>query len=131
MTSEALLACAHQREQHSATDMSNSKEEEPRVPLSLGRAGHIGCLVASFLLAGCDQSINESSLSEPKLTGMYWEAKDAQAQNCKAGDIVVTVAGREHLLCDWSWQIVHEAGSDEVLCVHRGELRESRPEPPG
>ena len=109
--------------------MSNSKEEEPRVQLSLGRAGHIGCLLASFLLAGCDQSINESGLSEPKLTGMYCEAKDAQQQNCKAGDIVVTVEGREQLLCDWAWQIVHKPGSDEVLCVHRGELRESRSEP--
>jgi hypothetical protein len=83
-------------------------------------------LLAGFLLAGCDQSINESGLSEPKLTGMYCEAKDAQQQSCKAGDIVVTVAGREQLLCDWAWQIVHKPGSDEVLCVHRGALRESR-----
>ena len=106
--------------------MSNSKKEEPRVQLNLK-----ACLLASLLLAGCDQSINESGLSEPKLTGMYCEAKDAQATNCKAGDIVVTVAGREHLLCDWSWEIVCEAGSDEVRCVHRGELRESRSEPRG
>jgi hypothetical protein len=53
----------------------------------------MGCL-ACFLLVGCDQSINESVLSESKLTGMYCEAKD---------------------------------GSDEVLCVHRGEPREKRP----
>jgi hypothetical protein len=88
---------------------------------------NIGLLVAGLLLGGCDQSINESGLSsETKLTGMYCEAKDAQEQNCKAGDIVVTVKGREHLLCDWAWQIVREPGSDQVSCVHRGELRGSR-----
>lgn len=87
----------------------------------------IACLVSSFLLAGCDQSINETALSETKLTGMFCDSKGAQEGNCKAGDIVVTVEGREQLLCDWSWQIVHQPASDEILCVRRGQLRETRP----
>lgn len=84
-------------------------------------------VAAIVLLAGCDQSINDLHASETKLTGMYCEAKDAPEQSCKAGDIVTTAEGRERVLCDWGWQIVHEPGSGEVLCVYRGQLRESRP----
>ena len=58
---------------------------------------------------------------------MSCDAREAQEQSCQAGDIVVTVEGREQLICDWGWQIVHEPQSDEVLCVYRGEVRESRP----
>jgi hypothetical protein len=84
-------------------------------------------LVAIFLLSGCDQSINNAGLAETRLTGAYCYAKTDQQQNCKAGDVVVTVEGREHLLCDWGWQIVHQPGSDEVLCVYRGSLRHGQP----
>jgi hypothetical protein len=84
------------------------------------------CVAVGFLLGGCDQSVNYSGLAETKLTGMYCEAKNDQEQNCKPGDVVVTVEGREHLLCDWGWQIVHQPGSNEVLCVHRGPLRKGR-----
>ena len=85
------------------------------------------CLAASFLLAACDQSINNSGLSEPKLTGMYCDAKADQEKNCQVGDVIVTVAGRERLLCDWAWQVVREPGSNEVLCILRGAPREVRP----
>ena len=89
----------------------------------------LGYLLACFILAGCDQSINEmrGAGAETPLSGNSCDAKGAPEQNCKAGDIVATSVGRERLLCDWGWQIVHEAGSDEVLCVYRGQLRESRP----
>ena len=80
----------------------------------------------SLLLAGCDQSINELRPSEAKLTGMYCDAKGGREQSCKAGDVIVGAEGREHLLCDWDWQIVHQAGTDEVLCVYRGKPRETR-----
>jgi hypothetical protein len=83
-------------------------------------------VVVILTLAGCDQSINEMRASGTELTGKYCEAKDAPEQSCQAGDIVTTVEGRERLLCDWSWQIVHEPGSNEVLCVYNGQLRESR-----
>jgi hypothetical protein len=82
--------------------------------------------IIAFQLGGCDQSLNYSTLDESKLTGKHCSAKTDQEQSCKAGDIVVTVEGREQLLCDWGWQIVHEPGSNEVLCVYRGSLRESR-----
>jgi hypothetical protein len=85
------------------------------------------CVAASVLLAGCDQSINSSGLGETTLTGMYCDAKGDQEQSCQAGDVIVTVQGRERLVCDWGWQIIHEPGSDDVLCVHRGQLRDSRP----
>jgi hypothetical protein len=84
------------------------------------------CGAASFLLAACDQSINNSGLSEPKLTGMYCDAKADQEKNCQIGDVIVTVAGRERLLCDWAWQVVREPGSNEVLCILRGAPREVR-----
>jgi hypothetical protein len=84
------------------------------------------CLVPAFLVAGCDQSVNIAGLAEKKLTGTYCDARVNHEQSCKAGDIVLTVKGREHLLCDWSWQIVYQPGSDEVRCVHRGELRRER-----
>jgi hypothetical protein len=80
-----------------------------------------------FLLAGCDQSINNTMRPESELTGMYCDAKADQEPNCKVGDLIVTGAGRERLLCDWSWQIVHAPGSDEILCVLRGAPREVRP----
>lgn len=82
--------------------------------------------VAVLALAGCDQSINEMRASGTELTGKYCEAKDAPEQSCQAGDIVTTVAGRERVVCDWSWQIVHEPASNEILCVYIGQLRESR-----
>ncbi len=81
----------------------------------------------AFLLSGCDQSINNSGLSEPKLTGMFCDAKGDQEKNCQVGDVIVTVAGRERLLCDWAWQVVREPGSNEVLCILRGAPREVRP----
>ena len=84
------------------------------------------CLAAILLLAGCDQSVNYSALDESKLTGMYCDAKSDQQPACKPGDVVLTVAAREHLLCDWGWQIVRQPDSDEVLCVYRGQLRDSR-----
>lgn len=90
------------------------------------RPGVPACLAIAFLLAGCDQSINSSGPAETTLTGMYCDAKANQEQSCKPGDVVRTAEGREHLLCDWSWQIVHEPGSDAVLCVYRGSARESR-----
>jgi hypothetical protein len=83
-------------------------------------------LTATLLLAGCDQSVNYSTLDESKLTGMYCDAKGDQQPTCKPGDVVLTVAAREHLLCDWGWQIVRQPDSDEVLCVYRGQLRNSR-----
>lgn len=82
--------------------------------------------ILACLLGGCDQSVNYSALDESKLTGKRCSAKTDQDQGCKAGDVVVTVEGREQLLCDWGWQIVHEPGSNEVLCVYRGSLRETR-----
>ena len=84
------------------------------------------CGVAALLLAGCDQSVNYSTLDESKLTGAYCDAKSDQQPTCKPGDIVLTVAAREHLICDWGWQIVRQPDSDEVLCVYRGQLRDSR-----
>lgn len=87
-------------------------------------------LVVSFLLGGCDQSVNNPSMAETELTGMYCDAKGDQEGNCQAGDVVVTVKGRERTLCDWGRQIVHEPGSDDILCVHRGPLRIVRPPAP-
>lgn len=84
------------------------------------------CLAAGLLLSACDQSINYTGLGETKLTGKYCDAKEPQEQSCKPGDVIVTVEGRERLQCDWGWQIVHEPGSNEVLCVHRGPPREAR-----
>jgi len=84
------------------------------------------CLATTLLLGGCDQSINDSSVKETTLTGLYCDAKGDQEQNCKAGD-VIAAEGREHLLCDWSWQIVHEAESEDVLCIYRGSPRDTRP----
>jgi len=102
-----------------------------RLPKNRARAAtSVACLAAGFLVGGCDQSVqavNYSGLAETKLTGMYCDAKGDQEQNCKAGDIVVTVKGRERVLCDWGWQIAYQPGSDEVLCVHRGSLRHDRP----
>jgi hypothetical protein len=89
------------------------------------------CSAATLLLAACDQSINNSGLSEPKLTGMYCDAKGDQEKNCQVGDVIVTVAGRERLLCDWAWQVVRQPESNEVLCILRGALREVRPPIPG
>jgi hypothetical protein len=57
---------------------------------------------------------------------MYCDAKADLEQHCKAGDLVLTVKGREHVLCDWGWQIVYQPGSDAVLCVDRGPLRHDR-----
>jgi hypothetical protein len=79
-----------------------------------------------ILLGGCDQSVNYTGLAETQLTGKYCSEKNEPERSCKAGDVVVTVEGREPQLCDWGWQIVHEPGSNEVLCVYRGSLRESR-----
>ncbi|HJY36714.1 MAG TPA: hypothetical protein VJ299_04570 [Steroidobacteraceae bacterium] len=90
-----------------------------RIPITL-----LG--IMTFLLGGCDQSVNYTDLVETRLTGKYCSAKSEPESSCKAGDIVVTVEGRERQLCDWGWQIVHEPGSNEVLCVYRGSLRESR-----
>jgi hypothetical protein len=90
---------------------------------------HLAMTLAALLvclLGGCDQSVNYSTLDESKLTGKHCSAKTEQERSCKAGDVVVTVAGREQLLCDWGWQIVHEPASNEVLCVYRGSPRESR-----
>jgi hypothetical protein len=84
------------------------------------------CMAATAFLAGCDQSVNYSALDESKLTGMYCDAKGDQQPSCKQGDVVLTVAGREHLLCDWGWQIIRQPESDEVLCVYRGQLRNNR-----
>ncbi|HEY7639526.1 MAG TPA: hypothetical protein VH814_07350 [Steroidobacteraceae bacterium] len=89
---------------------------------------------ALFLLVGCDQSVQSvdySRVAETKLTGMYCDAKGDREQSCKAGDLVATTEGREHLVCDWGWQIVHKQGSDEILCVHRGPPREARPQDAG
>jgi hypothetical protein len=94
--------------------------------MSTSTRAHLVCLFACFLLAGCDQSINELRGSETPLSGLYCDAKGAPEQNCKAGDIIATVKGRERLLCDWGWQIVHEPGSDEIVCVYHGQLRENR-----
>src|SRR4051794_25492929 len=85
------------------------------------------CLATGAALSGCDQSINNSGLSEPKLTGMYCDAKGDQEKNCQVGDVILTVAGRERLLCDWAWQVARQPGSDEVLCILRGAPREVRP----
>ena len=87
----------------------------------------LGCLAITLLLVGCDQSINESGITERELSGLYCDAKGEQEQNCKAGDVIITAEGREHLLCDWSWQIIHEPESDDVLCVYRGSVRDGRP----
>jgi hypothetical protein len=84
-------------------------------------------LATAFVLAGCDQSINTSMRAETELTGMYCDAKADQESNCKVGDVIDTVTGRERLLCDWGWQIVRQPGSDEVLCILRGAPREVRP----
>ena len=89
------------------------------IPITL-----LGILV--FLLGGCDQSVNYSALDDSKLTGKHCSAKTDQERSCKAGDVVVTVEGREQLICDWGWQIIHEPGSNEVVCVYRGAPRESR-----
>ena len=86
-------------------------------------------LAACLLLGGCDQSNNYSGMKETSLTGMYCDAKADQEKSCTAGDVIRTAEGREQLLCDWSWQVVHEPGGDAVLCVYRGSLRESRPSP--
>ena len=86
-------------------------------------------LATCLLLGGCDQSNNYSGLKETELTGMYCDAKADQEKSCTAGDLIRTVEGREELLCDWSWQVVHEPEDDSVLCVYRGSLRESRPSP--
>jgi hypothetical protein len=86
-------------------------------------AGAAACL----LLGGCDQSNNYSGMKETELTGKYCDAKADQEKSCTAGDVIRTAEGREQLLCDWSWQVVHEPGGDAVLCVYRGSLRESRP----
>lgn len=85
------------------------------------------CVAIALLLGGCDQSINSSGPAGTELTGMYCDAKADKEQSCKAGDVIRTAEGREQLLCDWSWQIIHEPGSDAVLCVSRGSLRDSRP----
>jgi hypothetical protein len=85
------------------------------------------CLATTLLLSACDQSINYSGVSETTLTGLYCDAKADQEQNCKAGDLITTAEGREHLLCDWNWQIIHEPESDEILCIYRGSPRDSRP----
>ena len=82
--------------------------------------------IIAVLLGGCDQSVNYTGLVETHLTGKYCSAKSEPERSCKAGDIVVTVEGQERQLCDWGWQIVHEPGSNEVLCVYRGSLRDSR-----
>lgn len=84
------------------------------------------CVGITLLLAGCDQSVNYSALDESRLTGLYCDAKGDQQPTCKPGDVILTVQGREHLLCDWGWQIIRQPGSDEVLCVYRGQLRSSR-----
>ncbi|HKQ12415.1 MAG TPA: hypothetical protein VJT80_03215 [Steroidobacteraceae bacterium] len=86
-------------------------------------AGAAACL----LLGACDQSNNYSGMKETELTGKYCDAKADQEKSCTAGDVIRTAEGREQLLCDWSWQVVHEPGGDAVLCVYRGSLRESRP----
>jgi len=83
------------------------------------------CLAAGLLLAGCDQSVNYSGAAETPLSGMHCVAKQDQEQ-CHAGDVIVTVEGREQALCDWGWQIVHEPESDEVICVYRGMARVGR-----
>ena len=83
------------------------------------------CLAAALLLTGCDQSVNYSGAAETQLTGMHCDAKQEVAQ-CQAGDLIVTVEGRERELCDWGWQIVHESESDDVLCVYRGLVRAGR-----
>jgi len=90
---------------------------------------HIALTLAAILaslLGGCDQSLNDSSPDESRLSGKHCSAKTDQERGCKAGVVVVTVAGREQLLCDWGWQIVHAPGSNEVLCVYRGSPREGR-----
>lgn len=87
----------------------------------------LGGLATALLLGGCDQSINYSGVTETTLTGLYCDAKGDQEQTCKAGDLITTAEGREHLVCDWNWQIVHEPESDDVLCIYRGSLRDSRP----
>lgn len=84
------------------------------------------CLAAGLLLAGCDQSVNISDVTETRLSGKYCDAKGKQEQTCKPGDVLLTVSGREHLMCDWGWQVIHQPGSDGVLCVYRGALREAR-----
>ena len=90
---------------------------------------HIAITLAALLcclVSGCDQSINYSTLDESKLTGKRCSAKTDEERACKAGDVAVTVEGREQLVCDWGWQIIHEPGSNEVLCVYRGAPRDSR-----
>jgi len=82
--------------------------------------------IIPFLLVGCDQSINYTHLAETQLSGKSCSAKSEAEKSCQAGDVVVTVVGREQQLCDWGWQVVHEPGSNDVLCVYRGSLRESR-----
>jgi hypothetical protein len=84
-------------------------------------------LAACLLLGGCDQLNNYSGPKETDLTGTYCDAKANQEKSCTAGDLVRVAEGREQLLCDWSWQVVHEPGGDAVLCVHRGTSRDSRP----
>jgi hypothetical protein len=86
-------------------------------------------LATCLLLGGCDQSNNYSGMTETELTGMFCDGKADQEHGCKAGDVVRIAAAREQLVCDWSYQIVHEPGSDAVLCVSRGSPRNSRPSP--
>jgi hypothetical protein len=83
-------------------------------------------LAAGLLLAGCDQSVTSSGAGETQLTGMHCDEKPEEEQRCRAGDVIVTAEGREQLVCDWGWQIVHEPDSDEILCVYRGQPREGR-----
>jgi hypothetical protein len=105
--------------------------KKKRVRLSMlsnnKRAVSLVCLAASFLLSGCDQSINTTVKRETELTGMYCDAKGDQESNCKVGDVIATVAGRAGVLCDWGWEIVRQSGGDEVLCILRGAPREVRP----
>lgn len=82
-------------------------------------------LAAGLLLVGCDQSVNYSGAAETQLTGMHCDAK-LDRQQCQAGDVIVTVEGRESEDCDWGWQIVHEPESDDVVCVYRGLPRPGR-----
>ena len=84
------------------------------------------CVATCLLLGGCDQSINDSGAKGPPLTGLYCDLKANQEQTCKAGDVVRVAEGREHLLCDWSWQVVHEPGNEAVLCIYRGLPRDTR-----
>ena len=83
-------------------------------------------LAMGLLLGGCDQSINYPGANELTLTGLYCDAQTDQAPSCKAGDLVKVAEGREHLLCDWNWQVVHEPAGNAVLCIYRGSTRDTR-----